>query len=138
MIEVVAALFLIISATSLIVQSVALFRITRDTTPKGVAYSGLRRTAICRVIASVLYTMLGISSLIDPAVVENLLVFGFVQLLWQLNAIADVQLRRRLSTAGPRHARTPETRGPIARRGWFGAALLAMSLAFVGYLTLRT
>lgn len=137
MVEVVAVLFLIISATSLIVQSVALYRITRDTAPKGVAYGGIRRTAVCRVIASVLYTMLGISSLIDAAVVENLLVFGFVQILWQSNAIADVGLRRRLSRGEPRHLRPPPIRPPLVRRAWFGASLLAMSLAFVGYLMLR-
>lgn len=137
MVEVVAVLFLIISVTSLIVQSVALYRITRDTAPKGIAYSGIRRTAICRVVASVLYTMLGISSLIDAAVVENLLVFGVVQVVWQLNAIADVGLRRRLSRPGPKHLRPPPVSPPIARRAWFGASLLAMSLAFVGYLILR-
>jgi len=135
--EIVSVLFLIISVVSLVVQSVALYRITHDITTRGPAYSGLLRTSVCRVVASTLYTMLGITTIIEPVVFESLLVFGVVQLLWQANAIADVALKRRLQRGEPRHARPPVAAGPGARRAWFGVSVLAITAAFVGYLMVR-
>lgn len=137
MTEIVSVLFLIISVVSLIVQSIALYRMTRDVTTRGPAYAGLLRTALCRVAASVLYTMLGIATLIDPVVVESLLVFGVVQVMWQMNAIADVALRHRIQRGAPRHRRPVPPATPAVQRTWFGVALLVSSLAFVGYLMFR-
>lgn len=108
MISFIAGAFLVISVISLVVQTVALFRITHSAGRiRGPAYSGIVRTATCRVVASVLYTGLGVVTLVDEATVGTLLVFGFVQVMWQVNALADIRLRHTLATnpTGGRHRR---------------------------------
>lgn len=56
------------------------------------------RTAVCRVIAAGAYVAFGVTTLAAGALpVLALIVFTGVSVLWQLNALADVRLRRWLA-----------------------------------------
>jgi hypothetical protein len=130
--------FLAISLVSLIVQSIALLRITRPGDEVwGPAHRGILRTAICRVVASVLYVALGVVTLLFVTDIEALLVFGVVQIMWQLNAIADVRLRRRLAGNRGRHRAPPSVISALISRWWWLAATGGGAAGFVLYLTIR-
>ena len=133
--RIIAVAFLVISVVSLVVQTIALTRITQGRTEWGLAARGILRTAVCRVAASVLYVFLGIATLLFITAVEALLVFGVVQIMWQLNAIADVQLRRRLlRPATGRHRAAPS----MLLRWWYGSVVfVAGCAAFALYLETR-
>ena len=59
----------------------------------------MMRTVACRVLAASLYVGVGITGLLAQQVltVLALAVFSFVQILWQVNSVADIRLRRRLA-----------------------------------------
>jgi hypothetical protein len=61
---------------------------------------GMIRTALCRVLAAVIYVVLSILELVyrNNFPLASLCVFIFVQFMWELNAVADVMLRRRLES----------------------------------------
>jgi fluoride ion exporter CrcB/FEX len=61
---------------------------------------GMIRTAACRVLAAMTYVALSAFLLIygDIFPIASLAVFIAVQIMWQMNALADVILRRRLET----------------------------------------
>jgi len=100
-----SAAFVVVSAASLTVQSVALRRLFAwppvSTDADNMAYRGLLRTSMCRVLAALTYVTLGAAIWIrrDPLPLPSLAVFTAVQLLWQANAVADVRLRHRLAEA---------------------------------------
>jgi hypothetical protein len=96
-----AILFLVVSVSSLGVQGVALWRVAHafaDTRMKIRVHDGMVRTAVCRTVAALLYVTTGIAALTaHPFLpVVALAVLLSVQVMWQINAIADVRLRRDL------------------------------------------
>lgn len=94
-----AGIFLAVSLASLVVQAAAFIRLAGLTVEGGVAralHGGLLRTSACRVLAAAAYVSLGVAALAEAATaVVTLLVFVFVQVMWQVNALADVRLKRR-------------------------------------------
>lgn len=97
-----------VSVVSLVVQSIGLRRMYRtDAGTPSLVRAGMMRTAACRVMASMMYVTLGVMAITSAPTtpVLALVVFMAVQLMWQLNAVADVRLRRRLAGPGGRHRR---------------------------------
>lgn len=92
-----AWLYLVVSSVSLTIQTTALVRIMRHSAT--LARNGLRRTAVCRVSASVAYVSLGVAAILEiPA--TDMAAFGVllaVQCLWQVNALLDSRLAHRLN-----------------------------------------
>lgn len=95
-----AELYLGVSIISLSTQTVSLVQLL-----SGVKVPGLVRTCTCRVIASLLYVSIGILALAPNYNNNNrpyslgiyvLFVFTGVQVMWQINSIADVRLKRRM------------------------------------------
>jgi hypothetical protein len=113
---VLSILFLAVSVTSLVVQTLALRRLYLwpDTTThrSNLVYRGLLRTSLCRVIAAILYVGFGVVALTSTPTlpVMSLAVFTFVQLLWQTNAVADVRLRGALAGAARHSQREGDAR----------------------------
>jgi hypothetical protein len=137
-IEYIAGAFLVISLVSLLIQSIALFRITRPEDGEwGPAHRGILRTAICRVVASILYVVLGIITLLFATDIEALLVFGIVRIMWQINAIADVRLRHRLAGKTGRHRAPPTVIAALIHKWWWTAAICGAIAGFALYLNLR-
>lgn len=100
----VALVFLSVSLVALVVQGTSLARIVKSGCPPTadglLAYQGLLRTAVSRVVAAVFYVGLGWITVTAPAGVGvlPLAVFSLTQLMWLLNGLADVGLRRRISS----------------------------------------
>lgn len=100
---ILAALFLAVSLESVIVQGRSLWKMLRwryeDTPDHRRIHYGMLRTAICRVIAAAIYACVGVTTLIAQQAlpVLALVVFSAVQIMWQVNAFADVRLRRDLT-----------------------------------------
>lgn len=107
--------FLVVSSINFVGQTRILLRFTHPSVasrhsrdrhvtvdPTTAAYRGLVRTAKCRVFAAALYVVLGFYAIYVGRVESYLTseitfgVFCVVQVLWQLNAMADARLRRRL------------------------------------------
>lgn len=95
-----AELYLGVSIISLSTQTVSLVQLL-----SGVKIPGLVRTCTCRVIASLLYVSIGILALVPNYNNNNkpyslgiyvLFVFTGVQVMWQINSIADVKLKQRM------------------------------------------
>lgn len=76
---------------------------------------GLLRTSVCRVAAAALYVGVGVNELFVHVTEASVTfcVFCVVQVLWQLNASADVRLRKSLTGEAPtgrgRHRRRPSS-----------------------------
>jgi hypothetical protein len=83
---------LIVSLTSLSVYLVSLYKLLTNS-----KQIGLVRTAICRVTAACLYTVIAMSTLAHKpnTGILSMVVFVIVQLMWQANSIADVRLGHR-------------------------------------------
>lgn len=100
---VVSAVFLAVSVTALTVQAVSLTRL-RQGAPRAagvqLAYRGLLRTSTLRVAVATLYTGLGVATLIAPPTtgVLALASFTFTQIIWVLSGVADVRLKRKLTS----------------------------------------
>lgn len=100
---VLAILFLAVSVESVIVQGRSLWKILQwryeDTGDHRLVHGGMLRTATCRVIAASIYVCVAIADLIAQQTFQvlALVVFSFIQLLWQGNAVADVRLRQELA-----------------------------------------
>lgn len=94
--QVIEDAFLAVSCLSLIVQ---LWGLTRLAHRAGTAAArGLFRTSVCRVGCAVLYVYVGLNALVFHCAVltTTFAVFCVVQATWQINAWADVRLRKRL------------------------------------------
>lgn len=107
--------FFSVSVVSLVIQLAALWRLW--TWPAGAGrgaavYRGLLRTSTCRVVAAVLYVMLGTATLLGIntllALLLALSVFAGVQVMWWGNAVTDLRLRRHLSTPDPTEKGGPD------------------------------
>lgn len=99
---VVGYALLTVSLISLAIQGWALVRILLLPLPplptERMAYRGLRRTALTRVGAALLYIAVGLYAINRPEdQLFSLIAFTVVQIAWQLNSLADVRLRRRLA-----------------------------------------
>jgi len=111
-----AVIFVAVSVVSLTVQVVALSKLfawpTVITSRGTLVYRGMLRTSLCRVLAALTYVVIGTVILINQAALPilSLTVFSSVQILWMANAVADVQLRRRLATLDSLQPR-PQFRG---------------------------
>jgi hypothetical protein len=94
------ALLLVVSLISVMVYMVALGQLL-----VGAHHRGLVRTAVCRLVAALLYVGVALATLHrnDQGPLIGLGVFTVVQLMWQANSIADVVLTRT-----ERHAPMPD------------------------------
>lgn len=101
--SILAILFLAVSLESTIVQLYSLIRLLRwhynDSADHRNIHTGMLRTAVCRVVAALIYVGVGSATLVASSTlpVLALVVFSFVQIMWQGNSFADVRLRRELT-----------------------------------------
>jgi hypothetical protein len=91
--------FLLMSCASFGWQATALHKLTKMRTPAPDeascrVYRGLVRTSAWRVAATVLYVGVGINGVFFHVTYVTFSVFCVVQVVWQLNASADLRLRR--------------------------------------------
>lgn len=96
--------YLTMSVVSLIWQGLALVRLVGDSDLRSratAAYSGLRRTSICRVGAAIAYVLVSANALWPKfeVLIFTFVVLSLIQGVWQLNAWADLRLARRLRSA---------------------------------------
>jgi hypothetical protein len=107
----VAVAFLAMSTLSMTWQGAALRQLVRASSLRSratQAYGGLLRTAVCRVGVSIAYVMVGINA-IWPRVEVLILTFAVfcaMQVVWQLNAWADLRLARCLKATPPMRGAT--------------------------------
>jgi len=100
-VTVIGLVFMGVSLVSLTLQTLMLIllieKLSTQSKIERITYNGLLRTAICRVIAAVLYVGVGVATLIlyPGWEIFALMVFIVVQVLWWVNAGADVLLRRK-------------------------------------------
>jgi hypothetical protein len=76
---------------------------------------GLVRTAICRLLAALLYVGVGLATLESgqQGPLVGLAVFTIVQLMWQANSIADVRLSRKTRSKEMPEDLTPDQPGVV-------------------------
>jgi hypothetical protein len=102
-IDVVAAVFVVVSLISLAIQVGALRVLfswpVAATSVASKTHRGLLRTSICRVVAAAAYVITGLVILFsrDALPLLSLSTFTAVQVMWISNAVADVRLRRWLA-----------------------------------------
>lgn len=102
-------LFLLVSCLSLVLQVLAFARLAlrRARTPaEELVGGGYIRTVACRVLAATVYVVVGAVQLAGAGTLtaEALVVFASIQLLWWLNSLLDIRIRRALS----QHGRQPD------------------------------
>jgi len=90
----IGCILLVTSLVSLAIYLISLLRLLEHTENKG-----LVRTATCRVAAAGLYTVISMSTIAGHKSSGLITVSTFIviQLMWQVNSIADVYLARRKS-----------------------------------------
>lgn len=98
-------LFLLVSCASLVLQSLAFVRLAlqRARTPtEELVGGGYLRTVACRVLAATIYVVVAAVQLAGPGTLsfEALTVFLSVQVIWLLNSLMDIRIRRTLSQPG--------------------------------------
>lgn len=102
---ILAAVFLIVSVGSAAIQGVSLWRLTRlrPAGPLRRVHTGMLRTATCRVVAAASYVFIGVATLLtgQSLPILALVVVCGVQVMWQVNAYADLRLRRSLNAPAP-------------------------------------
>lgn len=137
-----AVAFLAMSGVSLLWQTRALRKLAAfgaelvqgsTETPRG-----LLRTSVCRVAAAALYVAVGLNELFIHLAGASVTfgVFCVVQVMWQLNASADVHLRRTLAAVEEPRVRGRHRRSVriSAGRTYTFAAIVAVGLVVSGYL----
>lgn len=100
-------LMLLVSWTSLILQSVAAWYLWRQRNEPGrIAGHGYIRTSACRVLAACLYVTVAMLQVLGIQVpgagglsAEALFVFTVVQIIWLTNSFMDMRIRHRLAEA---------------------------------------
>jgi hypothetical protein len=95
-------LFLLVSCLNMVLQIMAFARLLahRARTPvEELVGGGYLRTVACRVMAATVYVVVAAVQLAGGGTLtaEALIVFLLVQLLWQLNSLLDIKIRRALS-----------------------------------------
>lgn len=98
-------IFLLVSCLSLMFQVLAFIRLAarRAATPvEELVGGGYLRTVACRVLAATIYVVVAAIQAAGAGSLsaEALIVFTSVQLIWQLNSVLDIRIRRRLSQPG--------------------------------------
>lgn len=98
-------MFLLVSCLSMVLQLLAFVRLAlrRAHTPaEELVSSGYLRTVACRVLAAVIYVVVAAVQLAGDGTLsaEALVVFASVQILWWLNSLADIRIRRQLGQQG--------------------------------------
>ena len=93
--------FLMVSCLNLVLQVLAFIRLAvqRAASPvERLVGDGYMRTVGCRVLAAVVYVIVAAVQLAGDGALtrEALIVFIAVQVLWQLNSLADIGIRRKL------------------------------------------
>jgi hypothetical protein len=97
--------FLAVSCVSLMLQVLAFTRLAvqkaASPTEKLVG-DGYLRTIGCRVLAATVYVVVAAVQLAGAGelTAEELVVFTAVQILWQLNSLSDIRIRRELGNPG--------------------------------------
>jgi hypothetical protein len=97
--------FLAVSCVSLMLQVLAFTRLAvqkaASPTEKLVG-DGYLRTIGCRVLAATVYVVVAAVQLAGAGelTAEALVVFTAVQILWQLNSLSDIRIRRELGNPG--------------------------------------
>jgi cobalamin biosynthesis protein CobD/CbiB len=104
-------MFLLVSCLSWMFQLLAFIRLAarRARTPtEELVSGGYLRTVACRVLAATVYVVVAATQLAGSGTLsaEALVVFTSIQLLWQLNSVMDVRIRRSLSRGEPPDAAT--------------------------------
>jgi hypothetical protein len=106
----IVLVFLFVSCLSWVFQAAAFVRLSARrgrTAEMRKVSNGYRRTAGCRVMAATAYVVVAAVQVAGDGTLtfESLTVWIGVQILWWLNALADIRIRRSLSpTERPRHA----------------------------------
>jgi hypothetical protein len=108
-------MFLLVSCLSLSFQVLALVRLARQTRQRAgggaekLVGAGYIRTIACRILAATIYVAVASVQLAGDGTLsaEALIVFASVQLIWWLNSVMDIRIRRTLSEPGTggRHGR---------------------------------
>ena len=123
--------FLAVSCLSLVLQVVSFGRLAvqRAGSPtEKLVGDGYLRTIACRVLAATVYVVVAAVQLAGAGTLtgEALVVFASVQILWQLNSLADIAIRRKLG-GGEVDSRTeglrPDLR-PMSALGDLGEQIL--------------
>lgn len=101
--------FLLVSCVSLVFQVLAFARLiaVRAATPaEELVGGGYVRTVACRVLAATVYVAVAAVQLTGDGTLsfEALIVFTSVQLIWQVNSVLDIRIRRTLAAAGRKDA----------------------------------
>lgn len=101
-------IFLVVSCLSLVLQVLAFIRLAvqRAASPvERLVGDGYMRTVGCRVLAAVAYVVVAAVQLAGDGTLtgEAVIVFTAIQGLWISNSLADISIRRKIST-GDRHA----------------------------------
>jgi hypothetical protein len=97
--------YLLVSCIALGIQSWALAHL--QARKEQLIRTGLHRTAVCRVIGAAIYVYIGINAIwIKEAVlVTAFIAFALIQIMYMLNARADVRLKRKLTAYDARHGK---------------------------------
>jgi len=95
--------FLIVSCLSLVLQVLAFVRLAvqqAGTPMVELVAAGYLRTVGCRVLAATIYVVVAAVQLAGEGSLtpEALIVFTAVQIIWQLNSLADITVRRKLAS----------------------------------------
>jgi hypothetical protein len=95
-------LFLVVSCLSLVLQVLAFVRLAlrrARTATEELVSGGYLRTVLCRVVAATIYVVVGAVQLAGDGTLtaEALVVFTSVSILWQINSLLDLRIRRALS-----------------------------------------
>lgn len=111
-VTVAAIIYLSVSVLNAASQTVSLIYLRRRAPIQRRVHRALVRTATWRVVAAYLYVGVGIVTFAVPPVlaVLALSVFSFTQIVWQVNAFADMALRRHLA-----ETESPTTRPDTGR-----------------------
>jgi len=101
-----AFVFLLVSCLSLVFQLLAFIRLAarRARTPaEELVGGGYLRTVACRVLAATIYVVVAAIQFAGAGTLsaEALIVFTSVQVIWQVNSVLDIRIRRSLSQGPP-------------------------------------
>ena len=102
--------FLLVSCLSLVFQAAAFVRLAgrRARTPvEQLVSTGYLRTVACRVLAAAIYVAVATVQFAGAGTLsaEALIVFTLVQIIWQVNSLLDIGIRRKLGQPGRHGAR---------------------------------
>lgn len=91
---------------------------------------GMTRTAVCRLVAALLYVGVALLTLHtnEKGPLVGLGVFTVVQLMWQFNSVADVRLTRKQRRAAAMPERDVDPKPPLSPRHTLKEAVVAREI----------